>query len=64
MKVTYTADDGTVFDSEKECLEHEAWNSKACVSWKNWAYDNGGESVTDYGEKSRIYEQWMAEADR
>lgn len=28
MKVTYTADDGTVFDSADECLAHEALYEK------------------------------------
>ena len=61
MKITYTADDGTVFDTEKECLEHEGWNSDAYLTWQLWARENGGESVTEYGEKWNTYQQWLDE---
>ncbi|MDA9149221.1 hypothetical protein N9N71_01640 [Synechococcus sp. AH-229-G18] len=61
MKVTYTADDGRVFDSERECLAHEGWSKDAYRSWKIWVRDHGGSSLPDYGDRWNVYAEWLAE---
>ncbi len=60
MKVTYTADDGTVFESERACLEHEGWSTDAFQSWEASVAIRGG--MQDYGcDWPEKYGQWLAE---
>ena len=62
MKVTYTSDDGRVFDSERECLAHECWTTDAFRSWEAWARDSGGDWLLDYGDRwKQVYAEWLAE---
>ena len=61
MKITYTADDGTVFDNERECLEYEGWNTDAFRYWETWARENGGEDCFDYTQRwKEVYGPWLA----
>ena len=53
MKVTYTADDGTIFETEKECREYESFDQKAFGRFYNLTF-----KLLENPETAPLYKEW------
>ena len=53
MKITYTADDGTVFESEQECRDYESFDQKAFGRFYNLTF-----KLLENPETAPLYQAW------
>ena len=54
MKITYIADDGTVFDSEKECRDYESFDQKAFGRFYSLTL-----KLLEDPELAPLYREWL-----
>ena len=58
MKVTYTADDGTEFDSANACLAWEAQCEEQCEKWEQLVYQERRSELLEFlGKISRSWSE-------